>query len=406
MTSNTQQFIERAKEKHGDKFNYSKVDYENTQTKIIITCNTCGDTFEQTPHNHLQGKGCRKCSYKLRGNKNRKTKEQFILESQKIHTDESNNPIYDYSQVNYISARKKVNIICKIHGMFEQCPSDHLSSKGCCKCAIVNNSKKQTFTLEQFIERAKEKHGNKFNYSKVIYINSQTRVIIICNTCGCEFTQVPNSHLQGYGCDKCAHKINHENQKLSEDELIKRAKEVHGDYYDYPNMNYKNSQLPINIKCNRCNNTFQQLYMNHINQKQGCPHCSSRKTEKILHEYLKSIFPSIIRQFKQEWCKDKHCLPYDDCIPELKTIIELDGIQHFKQVMNWKSPEENQITDRYKMKCANENDYSVIRILQTDVLYDKYDWKKELIMNIEKIKKDNIVQNIYMCKNNEYEHFK
>ena len=170
-------------------------------------------------------------------------------------------------------------------------------------------------------------------------------------------------------------------------------------------MNYINSQLPINIKCNRCNNTFQQLYGNHINQKQGCPDCNCRITEKILHEYLKSIFPSVIRQFKQEWCRDKYRLPYDDCIPELKTIFELDGIQHFKQVMNWKSPEKNQITDRYKMKCANDNGYSVIRILQTDVLYDKYNWKEELLNNIEKIKKDNIVQNIYMCKNNEYDIF-
>ena len=276
MTSNTQDFIQKAKEKNEDKFGYSQVDYKNSQTKVIITCNTCGDTFEQTPHNHLQGKGCRKCSYKLRGDKNRKTTEQFILEAQKIHTDENNNPTYEYYLVDYKSTHKKVKIICKIHGIFEQCPSDHLSSKGCCKCAIVNNSKKQTFTLEQFIERAKEKHDDKFNYSKVIYINSQNPVIIICNIC--EFTQVPNSHLQGCGCDKCAHKINHENQKLSEDELIKRAKEVHGDDYDYPNMNYKNSQLPINIKCNRCNNTFQQLYMNHINQKQGCPYCKCIKT--------------------------------------------------------------------------------------------------------------------------------
>jgi hypothetical protein len=73
--------------------------------------------------------------------------------------------------------------------------------------------------------------------------------------------------------------------------------------------------------------------------------------------------------------------------------------------MNWKSPEENQKTDKYKMKCANENKYCVIRIIQIDVLYDKYDWKTELINNIEKIKTDNIIQNIYMCKNNEYQHF-
>ena len=405
MTSNTQEFIDRAKKLNGYKFDYSKVDYKNSQTKVIITCNTCHHIFEQTPYNHLRGKGCIKCSYKLNAGKRRKSNEQVISEFQKIHTDENNNPIYEYDLVEYSSTHTKVKIRCNIHGVFEQCPSDHLSGKGCSKCAIVNNSKKQTFTREEFIDKAKKKHGDKFDYSKVIYINSQTHVIIICNKCGCEFTQLPNSHLRGCGCDKCAHKINHENQKLTESELIERAKNVHGDEYDYPNMNYINSQLPINIKCNRCNNTFQQLYGNHINQKQGCPNCGCRITEKILHEYLKSIFPSVIRQFKQEWCRDKYRLPYDDCIPELKTIFELDGIQHFKQVMNWKSPEKNQITDRYKMKCANDNGYSVIRILQTDVLYDKYNWKEELLNNIEKIKKDNIVQNIYMCKNNEYDIF-
>ena len=405
MTSNTTEFIDRVKKIHKDKFNYSQVVYKNSQTKVIITCNTCGHTFEQTPNNHLRGKGCIKCAYKLKADSRRKSNEQVILDFQKIHTDENNKPIYEYDSVEYSSTHIKVKITCRIHGVFEQCPSDHLSGKGCSKCGKVRSAKKQTFTLEQFIERAKEKHGYNFDYSRVEYKNSQTHVIIICNTCGYEFKQLPNSHLQGCGCDKCAHKINHENQKLSESELIERAKIVHGDDYDYQNMNYINSQLPINIKCNRCNNTFQQLYMNHINQKQGCPYCKCRKTEKILHEFLQSIFTSTLRQFKREWCRDKNCLPYDDCIPELKTIIELDGNQHFKQVMNWKSPEENQVTDRYKMKCANENGYSVIRILQTDVLYDKYNWKEELLDNIEKIKKDNVVQNIYMCKNNEYEHF-
>ena len=70
--------------------------------------------------------------------------------------------------------------------------------------------------------------------------------------------------------------------------------------------------------------------------------------------------------------------------------------------MNWKSPEENFKTDKYKMKCANENGYSIIRIIQIDILYEKYNWKDELVNNIEKIKKDNIIQNLYMCKNNEY----
>ena len=157
MTSNTQEFIDRAKKLNGYKFDYSKVDYKNSQTKVIITCNTCHHIFEQTPYNHLRGKGCIKCSYKLNAGKRRKSNEQVISEFQKIHTDENNNPIYEYDLVEYSSTHTKVKIRCNIHGVFEQCPSDHLSGKGCSKCAIVNNSKKQTFTREEFIDKAEKK---------------------------------------------------------------------------------------------------------------------------------------------------------------------------------------------------------------------------------------------------------
>jgi very-short-patch-repair endonuclease len=117
------------------------------------------------------------------------------------------------------------------------------------------------------------------------------------------------------------------------------------------------------------------------------------------------IYPDIIHQFKVDWCKKKKHLPFDFCIEENQIIIELDGGQHFIQVMNWSSPEEQFKNDKYKEKCANDNGYSIIRLLQIDVFNDKYDWKTELINNIEKIKTDNIIQNIYMCKNNEYKNF-
>jgi very-short-patch-repair endonuclease len=169
-------------------------------------------------------------------------------------------------------------------------------------------------------------------------------------------------------------------------------------------MNYINSKLPINIKCNQCNNEFQQKYRDHINNK-GCPLCQHNKTEIILYQYLLSIYPNTIRELRKNWCKNKKYLPFDFCIPELKIIIELDGPQHFQQINNWKSPEETQTSDKYKMKCANENKYSLIRILQTDVIYNKYNWNEELNNNIKKIKNDNIIQNIYMCKYNEYEIF-
>lgn len=98
-------------------------------------------------------------------------------------------------------------------------------------------------------------------------------------------------------------------------------------------------------------------------------------------------------------------MPFDFCIPEHKIIIELDGIQHFQQISNWSSPEEQFENDKYKEKCANDNGYSVIRILQEDVFYDTYDWSKELCNAIEELKNGNKIDIKYLCKNGEYDIF-
>jgi very-short-patch-repair endonuclease len=132
-----------------------------------------------------------------------------------------------------------------------------------------------------------------------------------------------------------------------------------------------------------------------------CPQCVN-KTETKLFEQLSLSYPSLLRQYKVDWCKNITHLPFDFCIEEYKIIIELDGAQHFIQVSNWKSPEDTQERDTYKMGCAKENGYSIIRIIQEDVWGDKYEWLEELKENIEKIKNECIVQNIFMCKNNEY----
>jgi very-short-patch-repair endonuclease len=126
-----------------------------------------------------------------------------------------------------------------------------------------------------------------------------------------------------------------------------------------------------------------------------CNICTN-KTEKKLYEYLKPIYPTIIKEFKQDWCKNINCLPFDFCIPEYKIIIELDGRQHFVQVSTWKSPEEQQITDNFKMEKANENGYSVIRIIQEDILFDTFDWKTELNKTIISLIEIEIPQNIFI----------
>jgi very-short-patch-repair endonuclease len=143
---------------------------------------------------------------------------------------------------------------------------------------------------------------------------------------------------------------------------------------------------------------------NITSNNQWCSICKN-KTEQKLFDNLKIIYPSLIHQYKVEWCKNKTFLPFDFVLEEYNIIIELDGKQHFIQVKNWNSPEETHETDKYKMKCANDNKFSVIRILQEDVYYDTFNWLDELKDNIEKIKNENIIQNIFICKNNEYDIF-
>ena len=99
-------------------------------------------------------------------------------------------------------------------------------------------------------------------------------------------------------------------------------------------------------------------------------------------------------------------MPFDFALEDKKIIIELDGKQHFKQVRDWALPEDTRKRDKYKMAKANANGFSVIRLIQLDVLINTYNWLDELKANIELIEKEGKVQNIFMCKNNEYDVYK
>ena len=247
-------------------------------------------------------------------------------------------------------------------------------------------------------------HGDKYDYSKVNYINNYTKVSIICNEHG-EYEQTPQNHLFGYKCKDCGIEIMKTKQKTDVDDFIINANIKHNNKYDYSKINYINARTKIIIICKE-HGDFEQQPDSHL-RGSGCPYCIN-KTEFILYEYIQLLNYTITKQFKKDWCKNNNTnkyLPFDFCIEEYKIIIELDGRQHFEQVWIWSSPEEQFENDKYKEKCANENGYSVIRLLQEDVFNDKYDWKTELVNNIEKMKTDNIIQNIYMCKNNEYKNF-
>lgn len=180
-------FIKRAKEIHNDKYDYSKVDYVNSYTKICIICPEHGE-FWQQPRKHLDGQGCTKCKKLYHY-----TSEEYIDKVNCIH-----NNRYDYSKTNYVNAKTLIKIICPEHGEFLIRPDHHLDGEGCKLCADKNKSKS---TLK-FIEESKTIHKDKYDYSKVVYKNCYTPVCIICPKHG-EFYQIPQKHLLGCGCQSC-----------------------------------------------------------------------------------------------------------------------------------------------------------------------------------------------------------
>ena len=261
-------FISKAISVHGEKYDYSQVNYVNNRTKVKIICPTHG-TFEQRPSVHtIKGCGCPYC-----GNVPRYTTETFIKAARRVHGDK-----YDYSKVNFINGTTEVTIICPIHGEFQQKPIVHLNGSGCQKCA--GNVK---YTTETFIEAAKNVHGNKYDYSKVEYINSSTKVTIICPTHG-EFQQLPSEHLQGKGCIHCAGKAKYTNETF-----IAAAREVHGEKYDYSKVNYINCMTEVTIIC-PIHGEFKQRPVSHL-QGSGCQRCGGtmKYTKETFIEAARNI---------------------------------------------------------------------------------------------------------------------
>ena len=330
----------------------------------------------------------------------RKTTKQIIEEAILIHGDK-----YGYNNTIYTDCETKIQIFCNIHNeYFELLSYHHLNGVGCKKCSIKSRSNKLLSNIEDFIKKAKKIHGDKYDYSNSIYVNAGTKMKIFCNFHKEYFEQVSSYHLYGNGCTKCGIKSRSNKKTKSTVQFIKEANLVHENLYDYSNTIYVNVMEKIQIFCNK-HGIFEQTPHNHLDGS-GCPSCIN-KTEGKIYNILITIYSTIIRQFKNEWCKNQNnnYLPFDFCITEPKIIIELDGIQHFVQVSNWSTPEEQFENDKFKEKCANENGYSIIRIIQEDVWNDKYDWCKELCDTIQEIINNKKVVNRYLCKNGEYDKY-
>lgn len=206
-----ERFVENARAKYGNKFDYSLVQYKNNKTPVEIICPEHG-SFWQKPDTHLHTKyGCKQCGVESSNRVRTKTNEQFIQEAIQVHGD-----IYDYSQVDYVYSMAKVDIICPTHGVFSQLPSAHLQGWGCKLCnskfyprCDIPQEQLDAWELEtrkqSFLRKAKELHGDHYDYSKIDFKRVMDKVEIICPEHG-SFWQRPMSHIAkgAHGCKACA----------------------------------------------------------------------------------------------------------------------------------------------------------------------------------------------------------
>lgn len=208
LMNKTEVFVYKAKQVHGEKYDYSLTAFEHSQEKVRILCPKHGE-FTQKPSNHLGGRGCKLC-FKDERSHNAKS---FIERSKEVHND-----FYDYSEVVFESSREDVVIVCPAHGKFLQKPCNHMGGRGCPTCA----NEARTLTQKEFIERSIVTHSNRYDYSRVIYEKGEIPVEIVCKSHG-SFYQKPSTHMSGSKCPKCS----------SED----RASKQHWDYIERCKLN-------------------------------------------------------------------------------------------------------------------------------------------------------------------------
>jgi hypothetical protein len=231
-------------------------------------------------------------------------------------------------------------------------------------------------TTEEFIIKSKRIHGDKYDYSLVDYLTGKIKVTIICPTHG-YFKQAPTKHLCGDGCPKCSGHF------MDTDYFIEKSKRIHGDKYDYSLSNYTNQTRKIKIICHT-HGVFKQNPNNHMNGN-GCPMCKESKGEKMIGNWLVGNNVKFSPQYRFDDCRNILPLPFDFYLPDYNVCIEFNGRQHYIPIDMWGGKvglEETQKRDKIKMEYCNNNNIPLIIIKYNENLYNKLD-KLNTLINIK-----------------------
>lgn len=322
-----QQFIQESRQVHGDKYDYSKCQYIHAHEKVKIICPVHGE-FIQSPNSHIRGAGCAACA-----NVKQKSTPEFIEDAKAAHGNK-----YDYSHSNYVNWKTHVRIVCPEHGEFLQAPLNHIQGQGCPVCGKGKCRLAITKTLERFIDNAKSLHGEKYDYSMVEYVNTETKVTIICPDHGA-FQQKPANHLNGQGCVRCVGLA-----KKTLEEFVLQSSQVHCDKYDYALAQYKSNRDKLLITC-PIHGGFWQSPNSHL-KGIGCPSCANHGFNPALPASLYFLqFSKPIGMFwkvgitnrtiEDRFGSDIHCLverhEWNVQKGEYARLVEKEVLREFKQ---------------------------------------------------------------------------
>lgn len=349
----TTEFIQEAKQIHGDKYDYSKVEYKNNKEKVCIICPIHGE-FLKIAKEHLNGQGCPECSKINRGLKRRNTTEDFINKSKSIYGNK-----YDYSYTKYVDFYTPITIVCPIHGKFQQTPKQHYRGGGCPHCSL------QKLTTKDIIERSIQIHKNKYDYSKVNYTNWKDKICIICHEKDengiehGEFWQTADSHIHGHGCPKCAGLA-----PLNTESFIEKASKIHNNKYDYSKVNYINYTTKVEVICPE-HGSFFVTPTNHLRNR-GCPICKQSQGEKEIIKYLNLHNIKYISQYEIDIpinISGKGLI--DFYFPDYNLFIEYNGKQHYVPIKYFGGEDKfkkQKERDNYVREYATNNNIELIEI--------------------------------------------
>ena len=276
----TNEFIKRSKKVHGDKYSYSKTKYVNSRTKVVVICQEHGEFSVKPTAHYGQGHGCRKCKNKA----SEISFEEFVKRSRKFHGDKFTYPDQDFNGIT-----SHIKIICPTHGEFLQKASSHSRGIGCSRCA--GRGRGMSYSNNDFISAARKIHGEKYDYSLTKYINSKTKVKIICKEHG-EFEQKANNHLTGQGCRECGYILVSKKGRKKWQEIYPELIEVHQDKYTYDASSYVKASSKIDVYCKIHDHKFKMSPVTLIGG-QGCYHCGIDKIKTFLTKDWESTFDLI-----------------------------------------------------------------------------------------------------------------